>query len=299
MIGPDRELMRRLRRLDCCRGVTAVEPISSGLTNHNYVVRAGADAYVARLGPARPLLGIDRRNEVVCQQAAGSWGLAPEVVHHEDGLLITRFVNGRVLEPADVRAPELLERLAELLRHLHGAWDTLAGEVLYFCPFQTIRTYARSAAALAAELPADLGAMLEDARRLSRRIAPFRPVLCHNDLMPANLIDHGHRLWLVDWEYAGVGHPLFDLANASANAALDEDQDRALLAAYRQQADVVPGELAELKIFKAASLVREALWSTIQSVVSEIDFDYRRYADVNFEAYRRACSRLETMPRAP
>src|SRR5262249_13376139 len=126
------ELVRRLRRLDFCRGAAAVEPISSGLTNHNYVVRAGAEAYVARLGPARPLLGIDRRNEVVCQQAAGSWGLAPEVVHHEDGLLITRFVNGRVLEPADVGAPKLLERLAELLRHLHGAWDTLAGEVLYF-----------------------------------------------------------------------------------------------------------------------------------------------------------------------
>jgi thiamine kinase-like enzyme len=299
MSGPDSQLIRRLRRLDFCRGATVVEPIGSGLTNHNYVVRAGEVAYVARIGPARPLLGIDRRNEVVCQQAAGSWGLAPEVVHQEDGLLITRFVNGRVLEPADVRAPAMLERLAELLRQLHGAWDILTGEVLYFCPFQTIRTYARSSAALAAELPEDLGAMLEHIRHLSRRIAPFRPVLCHNDLMPANLIDDGHRLWLVDWEYAGVGHPLFDLANASANAALDEDQDHALLAGYRQQTVVVPNELAELQIFKAASLLREALWSTLQSVVSEIDFDYRRYADANFEAYRRACSRLETTPQEP
>jgi thiamine kinase-like enzyme len=288
--------MRRLSRLDLGRGSLVVEPITSGITNHNFVVRAGSDAYVARNGPARPLLGIDRRNEVVCHQAAGGWGVAPEVVHHEDGLLISRFVDGRTLEPADVRTPELLERLAGLLRHLHGAWDTLAGEVLYFCPFQTIRTYARSATALGAQVPADLGAMLEDARRLSRRIAPFRPVLSHNDLMPANLIDDGQRLWLVDWEYAGVGHPLFDLANASANAVMDEDQDRAFLAAYRQQAEVVPRELAEFKNFKAASLLREALWSTIQSVISEIDFDYRRYADANFEAYRQTRDRLETTP---
>ena len=99
--------------------------------------------------------------------------------------------------------------------------------------------------------------MLDDARQLSRRIAPFRPVLCHNDLLPANLIDDGARLWLVDWEYAGAGHPLFDLANASANAGLADDQDRALLKAYRGYFD--PRDLDELRIFKAVSLLREAL----------------------------------------
>src|SRR5581483_3768020 len=100
-----------------------------------------------------------------------------------------------------------------ILRRLHGAWDALAGEVLYFCPFQTVRTYAQTAARLGAGMPHDVAAILEDARGLSRRIAPFRPVLCHNDLLSANLIDDGRRLWLVDWEYAGIGHPLFDLAN--------------------------------------------------------------------------------------
>ena len=111
-------------------------------------------------------------------------------------------------------------------------------------------------------LPGDLGSLLEDARQLSRRIAPFRPVLCHNDLLPANLIDDGRRLWLVDWEYAGAGHPLFDLANASANAAFSDDQDRSLLEAYRGHVD--PRDLSELRIFKAVSLLRESLWSTIQ-----------------------------------
>ena len=91
-----------------------------------------------------------------------------------------------------------------------------------------------TAARLGAGMPFDIAAMLEDARQLSWRIAPFRPVLCHNDLLPANLIDDGCRLWLVDWEYGGVGHPLFDLANVSANAALAEDQEIALLSAYRE-----------------------------------------------------------------
>jgi thiamine kinase-like enzyme len=294
---PERQLIRRLRRLEFCRGPLDVEPIAGGITNQNFVVRVGGQAYVARLSQQRPLLGIDRRNEVVCHQAASARGLAPAVVHHQEGLLVTRFVQGRTLGPADVRSPAVIERLAERLRRLHEGWDALTGEILYFCPFQAIRTYAESAARLRADEPDDLEPMLDDARRLARRIAPFRPVLCHNDLMTANLIDDGRRLWVVDWEYAGVGHPLFDLANASANATFSDDQDQALLAAYRTRGPVDPRDLAELRIFKAVSFLRDALWAVIQTVASDIDFDYRRYAAENFQAYREARGRWESIDR--
>lgn len=241
---------------------------------------------ISRLCDPQPSLGIDRRNELVCQESASAWGIAPEVVHHEDGLLITRFIEGWTLTPGDFGEPALFDRLAVLLRRLHGSWDELTGEILYFCPFQVIRTYALTARRLGAVLPEDLDTMLEDARRMSRRIAPFRPVLCHNDLMPANLIDDGQRLWLIDWEYAGVGHALFDLANLSANAALTHDEEAGLLATYRETGEADPHDLAELRIFKAASLLREALWGAIQSVRSDIDFDFRRYTSLNLAAYR-------------
>jgi thiamine kinase-like enzyme len=287
----ERLLLRRLRRQEFGRGPVAIERVSGGISNHNFAVRAGGVTYFARLCQERPLLGIDRRNEVACHLAASGLGIAPEVIHHEEGLLVTRYIAGKTLAAADLREPEVLGRLLVSLGRLHGAWDVLTGEVLYFCPFQTVRTYASTAVRLNARVPGDLGALLEDARQLSRRIAPFRPVLCHNDLLPANLIDDSWRLWLVDWEYAGAGHPLFDLANASANAALSDDQDRALLEAYRGQVD--PRDLAELRIFKAVSLLREALWSTIQSVASEIDFNYGQYAADNLRAYREARSRLD------
>jgi thiamine kinase-like enzyme len=292
--GPDRGLLRRLRRLGLAKRPVAIEPIPGGITNHNFVVRTGRQAYVARLCEERPLLGISRRNEVACQQAAAALGLAPEVVHHEPGLLLSRLVAGRTLAAADIRRPVLIARLAASLGRLHRSWDALTGEFLYFCPFQAVQTYARTAARLGADLPAEIDDLLEDARSLSRRIAPFRPVLCHNDLLPANLIDDGEHLWLVDWEYAGIGHPLFDLANLAANVALDDGQEAALLAAYRGQAD--PRELAELQIFRAASLLREALWATIQTVASDIDFDYRRYADEHFRAYHESRRQLAAIP---
>ncbi len=287
----ERALFERLRKLGLCRGDVSIERISGGLSNHNFAVRFDGQSYFVRLCQDRPLLGIDRRNEIVCHHAASLRDLAPKIIHHERGLLITRFLEGQTLDVLALSEPTVLSRLAALLAHLHQGWDVLNGEVLYFCPFQTVRTYARTAARLKAPLPHDIVRILEDVYGLARRIVPFRPVLCHNDLMLANLIDDGARLWLVDWEYGGAGHPLFDLANASANAGFSDDQDRALLDAYRGRSDAA--NLAELKIFKAVSLLRESLWSTIQTVASNIDFDYPRYAVDNLEAYRAARAALE------
>ncbi len=246
-----------------------------------------------RLCEERPLLGIDRRNEIVCQQAASELGVAPELVHHEDGLLVSRFIDGQALVAEQVREPDRIARLASVLRKLHVAASELTGLMLYFCPFQTVRTYALSARTLGGPLPGDIAAIVQDIGELSRRIAPFRPMLCHNDLMPGNLIDQGDRMKLIDWEYSGIGNPLFDLASAAANAAFTDDDDRALLAAY--DAGASDRALTELRILKAVAWLRESLWGAIQAVASDIAFDYARYSAENLEAYRRARSRLEQL----
>lgn len=292
---PDRRLLRRLRRLDLVRGRVAIDRLGGGITNHNFAVSAPGGKYMARLGEDLPLLGVDRRNEVACHRAAAELDLAPDLVYHEPGLLVSRFVEGRTMTASDLREPDRLARASALLRHLHQSRDELTGEFLSFCPFRASFTYARTAARLGAALPTGIDAVLEDALRLSRRIGPFRPSLCHNDLLPANWIDDGRRLWLVDWEYAGIGHPLFDLANLAATCGLEPDREADLLAAYRgpDAGPIDPVELDELRIFRAASLLREALWSEVQTVASDIDFDYRRYADENHEAYREYRARME------
>ncbi len=289
-------LIRRLRRLELTRGPLDVSPIPGGITNHNFAVRlrGSGTACVARLCEDRAFLGVDRRNEVACHQAASNLGIAPELVHHEPGLLVTRFIDGRTLDATDVREPATLARLAPILRRLHDSRDVITGEVLYFCPFQAARTYARTADRLGARLPDGIDDLLDDARELSHRLRPFRPSPCHNDLLPANILDDGRRLWLVDWEYAGVGNPLFDLANLAAGAELDEHGEHQVLAAYR--GTVHPHELAELRIHRAASTLREALWATIQTVASAIDFDYHAYADRHFDAYRQTRARLKPGP---
>ena len=257
-----------------------------GITNQNYRLETERGFLVARVCKELPLLGIDRRNEALCHRLAAHLGLAPELVHQEPGLLVSRFVAGQTLSAVDLVDSRLIGRLGAALRQLHDGWDVVTGQVLYFCPFQAIRTYARSAVDLGAKLPREIDELVEESRRLAHGTGPFRPVLCHNDLLPANLIDDGDRFWLLDWEYAGMGNPLFDLASISANAGFTPEQELVLLEAYRGR--IHPADLRELHVLKAASSLREALWAVIQTVTSELPFDYHAYAAKNFEAYRQA-----------
>ncbi len=128
--------------------------------------------------------------------------------------------------------------------------------------------------------------MLADCDRLAREIGPFVPVLCHNDLLAANFLDDGQDLWLVDWEYAGMGHPMFDLANLATNGGFSEDEEADLLRYYQGEDSVSPRDLMELRILRRISLLREVLWALIQTVASDIEFDYQDYADRHLNQYR-------------
>lgn len=276
--------------LSCWRGSVTVEPLSGGITNRNYRVLDGDQAYVVRLCEELPHLGIDRRNESLCQSLAHEIGIAPRVVYEEPGVLVSEFVEGATCSAEDLRESDLLRRLAAVVRQYHDAWDRLHGEVVYFSAFQTVETYAVTAATRGVKLPEELDELLADARQLAHRLSPFQPVLCHNDLLAANILDDGATLRIVDWEYAGVGNPLFDLASISSNAALTGDQERTLLEAYR--GELVERDRVEVQILKTVSLLREALWSFIQTVSSDLDFDYRKYASDNLQAYREARAAL-------
>ncbi|MDB5352752.1 MAG: putative choline kinase involved in biosynthesis [Planctomycetota bacterium] len=269
--------------------------LAGGITNRNFRVRDDNGSFVARIAEELLILGVDRRNEHLCHLAAHALKVAPEIVFAENGVMVTRYIEGRTLDPAGMREPGVATRLAQSLRRLHEGWDCLSGEMLYFSPFQANRTYVETSRRIGAALPDDIDIMLEQTRKLSRTLTPFLPTLCHNDMLPANILDDGDRIWIVDWEYAGIGHPLFDLAGISVNCAFSVEQEVEFLTAYR--GDFRTRDLYELHVLQVASLLREALWSVVQTVASDLDFDYRAYADRNFGYFREALRRLEPMGR--
>jgi thiamine kinase-like enzyme len=286
----DHNHAERIRALPIWSGPVQLERLVGGITNRNFLVADGNDQFVARVGEELPDLGVDRRNELQCTRAAQALGVAPALVYGANGVLVSRFIPSRTLDPGAAREPGFAPRLGRLLRQLHDGWDTLVGDMLFFSPFQSGRTYVANARRLGATLPSDIDPMLEAARKLSHTIAPYIPTLCHNDMLPANVLDDGQRVWIVDWEYAGMCHPLFDLAGFSVNCQYSHQQDVALLEAYR--GELRDRDLRELHVLKVASALRDALWAVVQTVISDLDVDYHAYADTYFEKFRVALDEI-------
>jgi thiamine kinase-like enzyme len=266
-----------------------VEVLGGGLTNHNYkVVLDSGDAYVVRIaGRGTELLGIDREVEHEAARLAAGCGVGPEVVELVDGCLVTRFVEGEIVPVERMREPQTVRRVGTALACVHAA-GTVRGE---FDSFRVVEAYRDTALGRGGRVPD----RFDDAHALARRIESARAGtprrLCHNDLLNANFIDAPDGIRIVDWEYAGMGDPVFDLANFAVNHELDREGERALLEAYGGEA-TEEGERA-LTLMRFMSDFREAMWGVVQHAVSELDVDFEAYATEHFDRLERTAASSE------
>jgi thiamine kinase-like enzyme len=256
-----------------------VEPLGGGITNHNFKVAVEGESFVLRIGGKdTALLGIDRQAEHAAALAAASTGVGPEVVAfvEPEGYLVTRFVDGEILPEETMRTPAAIRRVAALLRRVHGGPAFPAR----FDSFRVVETYRDTAAAHGVAEPPGWGEAKSLADRIEAGLGDRPLVPCHNDLLNANFIADGDRLHIVDWEYAGMGDPFFDLANFAVNHGLDEAGDEVLLDAYLERVDA--RERALLAVMRFMSDFREAMWGGVQQGISELDFDFRAYSEEHF-----------------
>ncbi len=289
--GAEADLVRIVQSLERALGHLdqAPEPLGGGITNRNYRARFGGIDYVIRVpGKDTSLLGIDRDAERIANERAAQVGIAPPVAAMlaEPQAIVTVFVEGGGMEPAELRRPESLSAVARSLRAIHELGEPLPTS---FDSFRIVETYAATAGERGAELPGAYRDAHEHAARIEASLAgpEHEPVPCHNDLLAANFIrgrtgsGSAGQLWIVDWEYAGMGDRYFDLANFAVNNGLDEAAEETLLADYFGGA---PGaaRIASLRLMRFMSDFREAMWGVVQSVVSEIEFDFAAYADKHF-----------------
>ena len=270
---------RLIRALPCWQGTVRITPLDGGMTNRNFRVDDGRAPCVVRLGQDLPVHGIVRWHEQAVARAAHAAGVSPQVLHAGPGVLVSRFIDGQTLEAQQVRDPARRDAIVALLRRCHhDVPRQLRGPVLMFWVFQVIRDYLAVLQAHAPCLMQDqLPAWDAMARTLEQAVGPVDIVFGHNDLLAANLIDDGHRLWLIDWEYAGFNSPLFDLAGLAVNNGFDDDQARDLLERYFRQ----PVDAARWRSFAAmrcASALRETLWAVVSHHTSDIGVDHAAYA---------------------
>ena len=276
---PDTE--GRIAALPVWSGPVRLEPLSGGISNLSFTATDDTGKFVVRVTRDFPFHHVFRDREVMSARAAHAAGFAPELVHAEPGLMVSRFIEGRVLTVADVQAN--IPRIADLVRRFHlNMSHVVSGPGFMFWVFHVNRDYVRQLRETNAATDAEIAHWLAINDELEAAQYPMPIVVGHHDLLPANLIDDGSRLWLIDYEYAGFGTGMFDLANLSSNSSFTAEHSRALLEAYFGTAPDA-ATLRAHAAMEAASLLREALWSLVS--IPHLDrpgVDYRAYAGENF-----------------
>jgi len=283
----DLDPVARAAQLDCWSGAVEPLPIDGGFTNTNFLVHDGGESFFVRIGEDNPTHGIMRFNELAAARAAEAAGISPAIVHAEHGVIVSRFIEGETLTPAHVRDPETLERVVSLIRACHYEIPRyLRGPVLMFWPFHVIRGYVATIVAMETQRATYMSELRDRATQLEDAVGMVEIVFGHNDLLAANFIDDGERLWLVDWEYAGFNSPLFDLAGLATNNELSHDAESVLLGLY-YGSRLDESLLRRFQAMKCVSLLRESLWSMVSEIHSTLNIDFAAYTKENLARFER------------
>jgi len=281
------ELVAAMQRVpDLAGRALRLTALSGGITNRNYRVDAEGliERFVIRLGGNDThLLGISREVEHAATVAAAGVGVGAEVVAflRPEGILVTRFIEGTPMAELDIHAPVTVARVADSVRRFHEG-PAIPG---LFIPLRVVEAYRALAAERGVTIPPEYALAQAIGRRIELALImnPLELRPCHNDFLPGNLIDDGARMRIVDWEYAGMGDPFFDLGNFSINNDLTEAEDEALVAVYDGEAAPRADRLARLVLFRVVSDFREAMWAVLQQGISTLDVDFRAYAAEHFD----------------
>jgi thiamine kinase-like enzyme len=280
------ELTEAVARLSALLGPRqgGVVRLEGGITNRNFRVNFGGTDYVVRLpGKDTDLLGINREAERLATKKAAELHLGPKLAAMLDHppCLVTCFVESREMTAAELREPASIDRVGQGMRAFHQSGLELPTD---FYVSEIVSGYAEVSQSRGGSLPEGFDHARDCARKVVKAVrknTDHQPVPCHNDLLTANFLHDGERLVIVDWEYAGMGDAFFDLGNFAVNNELGEAEEERLLAAYFGE-PATPRRHAALKLFRFMSDFREAMWGVVQTNVSELDFDFRGYADKHF-----------------
>ena len=285
----------RVSQLDFWSSSVDPVPLDGGITNTNFIVEDQGERFVVRVGDDIPIHGVMRFNEIAAARAAHAAGISPEIVYSADGVFIMRFIEGRTFTEPEVRREQNLERIIHLIQACHNELPRhFIGPALVFWPFHVCRNYIHTAKRGGSRMTDSLPRFLDINEKLERTVGEIKLVFGHNDLLAANFIDDGKRLWLLDWDYAGYNTALFDLANLSSNNELSPEQDNSILETYFQQ-PVSDRLLRRFSAMKCASLLRETLWSIVSEIHSTLDFDYVEYTRKNLARFENAYDGFQQM----
>ena len=181
---------------------------------------------------------IDRADERNSTVLANRLGLDAQLLYFgENGEKVTAYIPDAVtMSPETMRSGQRIRQAAQMLRTLHACGEDVGYAFDVFALADLYETVAlRHGISLFPQFRSAKDAVLRIQREQTDVSGETR-VFCHNDPIYANwLLDQNEKMYLIDWEYAGMNDPLWDLADLSIESDFLPCHDEMLLTAYLQR----------------------------------------------------------------
>ena len=284
------EFENKIKSLPIWKNLENIEPLEGGITNLNFLVSDSGSKSVVRLGSDIPEHLVYRSNEIIVSEAAYQIGVSPKLIYNEPGVLVLEFIESKTLEPKTVR--ENLNKIVPIIRKIHDEIpNKLSGQPQIFWVFYVIKYYSNYLLNNNSSHISLIPSLLKKAEKLEKLSSPREIVFGHNDLLAANFLDDGSKIWVVDWEYGGFNDPLFDIGGLSSNNDLDVNLENEVLEMYFKEK---PSKdlIIKYNAMKTASLLRETMWSMVSEITSKIEFNYAEYTSDNLKKFEESFDKL-------
>ncbi len=263
-----------------------IKKIYGGITNQNFLIKDNLKKFVVRLGEDIPEHLVSRSNEIIASKAASETNISPKVIYNSKGILVLQYIESITLSAKNVR--NKINVIIPLIKKIHLEMPKkIIGQSLIFWVFHVIRNYENFLRSNKSSYIKLLPDLLHKSELLEKNSSPHEIVFGHNDLLPANFLDDGLRLWIIDWEYAGFNTPLFDLGGLASNNNFSLKEEAYLLENYFEK-KVDDETWQKYNALKCSSLLREAMWSMVSELTSKIDFNYKNYTQENLSKFNQS-----------
>jgi thiamine kinase-like enzyme len=277
----------RLLRLALWHGKPHFEILEGGVSNTSYKVTDSSGTYVARIGENYTFHQVDRAREAIAARAAFNCDLSPETLYAENGIMVIRHLDAKTYGEGDVQ--ENWQACLDLVMRCHRDMAKhVTGQGAIFWVFQILQDYAATISQHNHPYTNHLAAWMRINDEMEQAQVPLPIVFGHHDLLPANILDDGKRLWLIDWEYGAFGTAMFDLANLAANNSFDDKTEAAMLNTYFN-GSVSTSVQRAFDAMMVASALRETMWGIVSELkLNAPGVDYKDYTAKQLSRFEKA-----------
>lgn len=255
-----------------------------GMTNSNYLVETTEKKYIVKFfGKGTDKL-INRINEKNNLEELRNLGLDVEnyIFDIKAGIKVNEYIEDAITFDANYLKSKSKE-VADILKKVHGSGKELNSEFKIFDEIIKYEAliegdikypYYNKIREKVFSLKDDLKELGKDKRS------------CHTDLVPENFIeDKNGRVYLIDWEYAAMNDPMWDLAALFLESSFKKSEEGEFLKYY--YSEKTPVSIAKIMIYK---VLQDFLWSLWTIFKEEQGADFGSYGQ---DRYNRCLKNLK------